>query len=466
MQADIFLDFDDGQRTERVTGIVPLSQNGFESWRVQQSPVCQNWIEQTNFKAESGSVCLIPDTEGRLVLVLLGMGTEDDLWTFGGLPDKLPPGHYRIDTRIDNHALTLAALAWSLGAYSFERYKAKIQARPRLVIGNAINRTALEIQLRSIYLVRDLINTPAADMMPQHLAQATQELAAEYGARVNQIVGEELLAQNYPIIHAVGRASAHAPRLIDLTWGNAEHPKVTLVGKGVCFDSGGLDIKPASAMRLMKKDMGGAAHVLGLARMVMEGRLPVRLRVLIAAVENAVSSNAFRPGDVLTSRQGLTIEVDNTDAEGRLVLCDALTEAAGERPVLIIDFATLTGAARTALGTEVPALFANNASVVKNVMQAAEEVDEPVWPLPLHRPYRALLDSTLADIANSSKEPYAGAITAALFLQEFVPAELDWVHFDVMGWNIRNRAAHPEGGEAMGVRAVFLYLKNRFENSS
>ena len=394
------------------------------------------------------------------------MGAEDDLWAFGALADKLPPGHYRIETRLDDHALTLAALAWSLGTYSFERYKARNQARPRLVVGNAINRNALEIQLSAIYLVRDLINTPATDMMPQHLAQATEELAAEHHAHVNQIIGEELLAQNYPMIHAVGRASAHAPRLIDLTWGNSEHPKVTLIGKGVCFDSGGLDIKPASAMRLMKKDMGGAAHVLGLASMVMASRLPVRLRVLIPAVENAVSSNAFRPGDVLTSRQGLTIEVDNTDAEGRLVLCDALTEAAGETPVLIIDFATLTGAARTALGTEVPALFSNKESVVKGVMHAAEEVDDPVWPLPLHRPYRALLDSTIADIANSSKEPYAGAITAALFLQEFVPAELDWMHFDVMGWNLRNRPGHPVGGEAMGVRAVFLYLKNRFENSS
>jgi leucyl aminopeptidase len=300
--------------------------------------------------------------------------------------------------------------------------------------------------------------------MPEHLAEAMQALGQEFGATVEQIVGEELLTRNFPLIHAVGRASSHSPRLLDLRWGDPTHPKVTLVGKGVCFDSGGLDLKPSGAMRLMKKDMGGAATALGLARLIMSSGLRVRLRVLVAAVENAVAGNAFRPGDVLRSRQGLTIEIHNTDAEGRLILCDALAEAGTKRPDVMLDFATLTGAARVALGTEVPALFCNDDGLASGLLAAAEREQDPLWRLPLHSPYRDLLDSKIADIANVSESSYAGAITAALFLKEFVPAGIPWAHFDLMAWNLKTQPGRPEGGEAMGLRAVFAWLEQRYSD--
>ncbi len=320
-------------------------------------------------------------------------------------------------------------------------------------------------QVAGLYQVRDLVNTPAEDMNPEHLAAAVRDTARAFGARVREIAGDALLARNFPAIHAVGRAASHAPRLIDLRWGRSTHPKITLVGKGVCFDSGGLDLKTASGMRLMKKDMGGAAHALGLAHMIMRARLPVRLRLLIPAVENAVAGNAYRPGDVLASRKGLSIEIDNTDAEGRVILCDALTEAAAESPELIIDFATLTGAARVALGTDLPAMFCNRDEVAQCLADSASAVRDPVWRLPLHRPYRELIDSRIADIANSASGPYAGAITAALFLEDFVSADTPWIHFDLMAWNIRSRPGRPEGGEAMGLRAVFDYLHKRYGES-
>jgi leucyl aminopeptidase len=349
-----------------------------------------------------------------------------------------------------------------LGAYRFQRYKKSDQELPRLLLEEGSARLSMQDQVEAIYLVRDLINTPAADMMPEHLAAAAQALVEAFGAKLTQIVGDQLLASGYPAIHAVGRASAYAPRLIDLTWGEPNHPKLTLVGKGVCFDSGGLDIKSASGMRLMKKDMGGGAHALGLAQLIMASGLPVRLRVLIAAVENAIAGDAFRPGDILQSRGGLTIEIDNTDAEGRLILCDALAEAASEGPELIIDFATLTGAARIALGTELPGLFTNSEPVAEGLASAALAVRDPVWRLPLHAPYRQLLESEIADIANASPEPYGGAITAALFLQAFVPEACAWAHFDVMAWNTRPKPGRPKGGEAMGLRATYAYLCERF----
>ena len=320
-------------------------------------------------------------------------------------------------------------------------------------------------QVAGIYRVRDLVNTPAEDMMPEHLSDAVKTMAGEFNAKVAEIVGDALLKKNFPAIHAVGRAASHAPRLIDLRWGKSNHPKLTLVGKGVCFDSGGLDLKPASGMRLMKKDMGGAAHAIGLAHMIMSAGLPVRLRMLVPAVENAVSGNAYRPGDVVTSRKGLSIEIDNTDAEGRVILCDALTEAAAETPDLVIDFATLTGAARVALGTDLPAMFCNHDQVAQGLADSAASVHDPVWRLPLYRPYRELIDSPIADIVNSGG-PYGGAITAALFLQDFVPAATPWVHFDLMAWNLRSRPGRPEGGEAMGLRAILDYLRVRYEDAA
>ena len=316
--------------------------------------------------------------------------------------------------------------------------------------------------MRAAYLVRDLVNTPAEDMMPQHLAEAARALAEEFGAQFTEIVGDELLVRNYPLVHAVGRASVHAPRLLDLRWGDPAHPRLTLVGKGVCFDSGGLDIKPASGMRWMKKDMGGAAHVLGLARLVMATGLPVRLRVLVPTVENAISGSSFRPGDVIRSRKGLTVEIENTDAEGRLVLCDALAEAGTEEPALLIDFATLTGAARVALGTDLPGFFTNDDALADALALAGEAERDPVWRLPLFKPYRRELESQVADLLNCSTNGFGGAITAALFLQRFVPKGIDWLHFDLNAWNVSERAGRPKGGEAMGLYATFRYLEQRF----
>ena len=443
--------------------VFPLRKKGLVAWRNKQSDDTNAWINNTGFKAEKGSFCYIPGEEGTLSSVLLGMGEWDDPWLFGDLPSVLASKVYRVEAAEWNKGLLeAAALAWGLGAYSYGRYKKPGRVTARLCLSSSMDRNAVESAVNATYLVRDLINTPAEDMMPGDIAEAAEALAGSHGARVRLTVGDRLLTDNYPLIHAVGRASRNDPLLIDMRWGASDRAKVTLVGKGVCFDSGGLDIKPAAGMRLMKKDMGGAAHVMGLADMIMAANLPVRLRVLVPAVENAISGNAYHPGDVLPSRQGLTIEIENTDAEGRLILCDALTEAASEKPELIIDFATLTGAARVALGTELPALFTNSGRLSKGLVDAAEHTGDPIWPLPLHRPYRAMLESDIADIANASGQPFAGAITAALFLREFLPSDLEWAHLDVMGWNTRSRPGRPCGGEAMGMRAVFHYLKNRF----
>jgi leucyl aminopeptidase len=311
-------------------------------------------------------------------------------------------------------------------------------------------------------LARDLINTPAADMLPDGLEKAVRDLAVSHGAAVSVITGDDLLVQNYPMIHDVGRASAVAPRLIDLTWGNASARKLTLVGKGVCFDTGGLDLKPASAMGLMKKDMGGAATALGLAHMIMAAKLPVRLRVLIPAVENAVAGNAFRPGDVLKTRKGITVEIGNTDAEGRLVLADALTEAASENPELLIDCATLTGACRVALGPDMPGLFVDDDALAADAMTAARETHDLLWRLPLHQPYRKMIDSKVADINNAGEGGFAGAITAALFLKEFIPQGQPWIHVDTYAWNAADRPGRPAGGEALALRALFALVSKKF----
>jgi leucyl aminopeptidase len=300
-------------------------------------------------------------------------------------------------------------------------------------------------------------------MMPINLGDCAQELANRYQGKVIQIIGDDLLEKNYPTIHAVGRASAHAPRLIDLTWGDSKNPRVTLVGKGVCFDSGGLDLKPAAGMRNMKKDMGGSAHVLGLAQLIMSHNLPINLRVLIPAVENAVSSNAIRPGDVITTRAGITVEIHNTDAEGRLVLCDALTEADTQKPDLIVDFATLTGAMRVALGTELPGFFSTSDQVAMGITEAGSKISDPVWRMPLYSAYKDLLKSSIADMTNCATVPFGGAITAALYLQEFVGKDTNWVHFDVMAYNIRSLSGRPMGGEAFGIRAVFDYLQAKYQ---
>ncbi len=443
------------------TPLMPVVEKNFRPWLAQQEPTLERWLTTTGFTAKPGSLCLVPGTDGTLDAVIVGVAALDDPWACGDLPAKLPVGSYHLVAASEPVALESMTIGWGLGAYRFAHYKATDPVGAKLVIDPACDAELVKTQVAATCLVRDLINTPAEDMMPEHLAAAIATVGRECGAAVTQIVGDDLLAQNYPTIHRVGRASAHAPRLIDLRWGEADQPQLTLVGKGVCFDSGGLDLKSAAGMRLMKKDMGGAAHALGLAQMVMHMGLPVHLRVLVPAVENAVSGDAMRPGDVISSRQGLTIEVDNTDAEGRLILCDALTEGSAAHPALLLDFATLTGAARVALGTELPALFTNSDDVATGLLAGAEHASDPLWRLPLHQPYRAMLNSTIADIANAASAPFAGAITAALFLQEFVSAGVDWAHFDIMAWNRTSQPGRPEGGEAMGMRAVFAYLRQR-----
>ncbi|NIM28332.1 MAG: leucyl aminopeptidase family protein [Gammaproteobacteria bacterium] len=447
------------------TAIVPLTRTSLRKWLEGRAARVRRWVEAAGFRAEPASHCLVPAGNGSLDLVLAGIESNDDPFCLGHLPMALPPGGYHISADWPTERLERAALGWALGAYQFDRYKKMQPVRAKLLVTPAASLRRVRQQVAGLYQVRDLVNTPAEDMNPEHLAAAVRDTARAFGARVREIAGDALLARNFPAIHAVGRAASHAPRLIDLRWGRSTHPKITLVGKGVCFDSGGLDLKTASGMRLMKKDMGGAAHALGLAHMIMRARLPVRLRLLIPAVENAVAGNAYRPGDVLASRKGLSIEIDNTDAEGRVILCDALTEAAAESPELIIDFATLTGAARVALGTDLPAMFCNRDEVAQCLADSASAVRDPVWRLPLHRPYRELIDSRIADIANSASGPYAGAITAALFLEDFVSADTPWIHFDLMAWNIRSRPGRPEGGEAMGLRAVFDYLHKRYGES-
>ena len=429
------------------------------AWLETQSAATQHWLNVTQFKAEVGSVRLIADEAGNIKLVVVGGAPTANLWDWGGLALQLPEATYTLTTDVADPFN--AALAWGLGAYQFTRYK-QASRQPAKLLVQAADLEKLTQHLQAIYLVRDCITTPADNMGPSELAVVAEKLAQEHHASFKQIVGDDLLIENYPSIHTVGRAADDAPRLVDITWGDEKHPKLTLVGKGVCFDTGGLDLKPAPFMLLMKKDMGGAANVLGLAKMIMSAKLPVRLRVLIPMVENSISGNAYRPGDVIKSRKGTTIEVGNTDAEGRVVLADALTEAVRENPDLIIDMSTLTGAARVALGTELPALFSNHDAIAESVIKHGIKQYDFVWRLPLFKPYRELINSGIADINNNTAESYAGAITAALFLQEFVPETIPWLHFDIMAWNVKTKPGRPAGGEAMGIRALFAFLSERY----
>ena len=379
-----------------------------------------------------------------------------------GLPAALPEGSYRLDAVPDGADPTRLALGWALATYAFTRYSAKTRPAAALVWPEGADRGRVERLAAAVFLARDLANTPAGDLGPEELAAEAVRVAKAAGARHRVIVGDDLLAENYPTIHAVGRASARAPRLVDIVWGDPAAPKVTLVGKGVCFDTGGLDLKTASGMRLMKKDMAGAAIVLGLAQAIMDAGLPVRLRVLLPCVENAVSGNAMRPLDIVRTRKGLTVEIGNTDAEGRLILCDALAEASTEKPELLVDMATLTGAARVALGPELAALFCNDEALAQGLLDAAAAEEDPMWRMPLWRPYRKMIDSKIADINNVSESPHAGAVTAALYLQEFVDPGIPWAHLDVMAWNPQSRPGRPEGAEATALRALYAHIAQRF----
>ncbi|MFC7781150.1 leucyl aminopeptidase family protein [Legionella taurinensis] len=441
-------------------GAVPLVLINSPQWHdgkieLSEGERCQ--LQSQGFKAKLGQLCLIYAPSGQLTKAFLGQGEAGDAQAMAYAATLLPEGHYETASPLS----IFAQVNWALAQYRFDRYKKQDRPPRRLVVRNEAIKT-LKTDVEAVFLVRDLINTPSNDLGPAQLAEVAAELARQYQADFCQWVGDELLAANFPAIHVVGRASEFEPRLIQLTWGKAEHPKIALVGKGVCFDSGGLDIKPALNMRLMKKDMGGAANVLGLAQWIMANQLPVRLQVFIPAVENAVGSRAFRPGDVLTMRNGLTVEVDNTDAEGRLILADAMVKACEEEPELLIDFSTLTGAARVAVGTEIAALFTGNDELAMTLSRLGEDIHDPVWRLPLFSGYDNMLDSSVADIVNASPSPYAGAITAALFLKRFIHSPTQWIHFDIMAWNLASKPGKPEGGEAMGMRTIARYLKEKY----
>ncbi len=445
--------------------ITPLTKKSLPAWLAEQAPECTGWVHQNGFIGDAGTLCPLPGEDGGLSQILAGIDPKDELWSYAALPGKLgsmtaaAPGGtgFVLNAAPGPADPSQAALGWALGTYAFNRYRKPAEKFATLAWPDGADRDAVKRTCEAVFLTRDLINTPASDMGPEELAKAAADLAKRHKARCAVVVGDDLLSENYPAIHAVGRASDRAPRLIDLRWGK-RGPRVTLVGKGVCFDTGGLDLKSASGMKMMKKDMGGAAHVLGLAHMIMAAKLPLCLRVLIPAVENSVSGNAMRPMDVIATRKGLTVEVGNTDAEGRLVLADALFEADGEDPALIVDFATLTGAARVALGTSLPAMFCNDEATAEAMLRHARAANDPVWRMPLHAPYRKALESSVADLNNISGDSYGGAIIAALFMADFVRPRTPWLHFDIMGWNAKATPGRPEGGEAMGLRGVFALI--------
>jgi leucyl aminopeptidase len=444
--------------------LVVVDRATLPTWRGGQPAAVQAWLDAHGFTAPQAAPLMVPGADGRPALVLVGVSDATDPLALAHLPSLLPEGDYRLSPQspvvVDPGQ---ALLGWGLGAYRFGRYLKPARAPARLVVDAAAPEHAEpHALLKAATLVRDLINTPTEHMGPAEIEGVAARLAQAHGGELTVVEGPALLKKNFPAIHAVGRASHRAPRLVEILWGDPAHPRLAIVGKGVCFDTGGLDIKPADGMRNMKKDMGGAAHALGLAQLVMDLKLPVRLQLLVPAVENAIGPDAFRPGEVLATRQGLSVEVDNTDAEGRLVLCDALTYAAEGKPGLIIDFATLTGAARIALGPDLPALFANDETLAADYLAAGVRARDPLWRMPLWRPYLSYLKSNIADIANSGGSRMAGCITAAVYLERFIPEGQAWAHVDVYSWNDSERPGKPAGGEAQGLRAAWQLLKARY----
>ncbi|GHC67179.1 leucyl aminopeptidase family protein [Limoniibacter endophyticus] len=423
----------------------------------------KGWANANAFDGEAGKLLLIADGTGRVQSALFGMGAGGDFYSglaTGGLARLLPKGTWHFaNMPIDPFQ---ACLGLALGAYEFSLYKPSRQNTIQFLLPEGVDGEHLEAVVASVTLARDLINTPTNDMGPEELEKAFRDVASLFGADVSVTTGKELLDKNFPMIHAVGRAGAQEPRLLEMRWGDDEAPKLTLVGKGVCFDTGGLDIKPPSSMLLMKKDMGGAANILALARLIMAENLPVRLRVLIPAVENSISADAFRPGDVLKSRKGLSVEIGNTDAEGRLVLADALALADEEKPDLLIDMATLTGAARVALGPDLPPFFTDDEQLAASLEQAGRDLVDPLWRLPLWQPYADKLSSRIADMNNVTTDGFAGSITAALFLKRFVTDAKAWAHFDIFGWNPTAKPHAGIGGEAQAIRAIFAVLVKRY----
>jgi len=445
-----------------------VAEGDLDGWLATQDEATRAWLGALRFRGERHQVACLAAGDGAVRGAVLGLGplaspADLETWHLTGAVERLPGGAWQIATPLPAAAATAAALGWAHGSYRFERYRSKPRAASpaALVPPQLADMTYVRRMAGALAMARDLINTPAADLSPARLADEALALAAHHGGTGHCVVGDAL-REGFPAIHAVGQAAESGPRLVDFSWGDPAAPKVTLVGKGVCFDTGGLDIKPPAGMLLMKKDMGGAACVLALARMVMASALPVRLRVLIPAVENAISGNAYRPGDVLRTRSGLTVEVGNTDAEGRLVLADALTLADAERPDLLVDLATLTGAARIALGPELPAVFGSREATVEALLRHGRQLADPLWPLPLWSGYDDELSSKVADLNNVSGSTFAGSIIGGLFLRRFVTAAQDWLHVDLYGWNPKDRPGRPVGAEPQAVRALYALLVERY----
>ncbi|MCP1726897.1 leucyl aminopeptidase [Natronospira proteinivora] len=432
------------------------------TWLDQASEADAQWVRLSGFEGESGSHVLVPSTKGRPAAVLLGVDEVSGIWALADLPNSLPEGDYYLDANWNRDRRMRASLGWGLACHRFDRYKQQQYPRARLVLDGGLKQE-VEVLLQAATQVRDLVNTPAIDLGPAELANTLGELAEEFSADFREYEGEEL-EREFPAVHVVGQAASRGPRLARLEWGNPEHPPLALVGKGVIFDSGGLNIKPGAGMVLMKKDMGGAAHVIGLARIIMALGLPVNLRVYIPAVENAIAGNAYRPSDIISTRKGTTVEIGNTDAEGRVILSDALTLACEEGAERVIDFATLTGAARIALGEDLPPVYARDQAQARSLQDIAFEQEDPLWHMPLYKPYKRQIQPALADLSNTGTTPQGGSLTAALFLDDFVDEKVDWYHLDIYAWNLGDRPGRPAGGEAQGLRAVWTWLKQQYNH--
>ncbi|NEZ02923.1 leucyl aminopeptidase family protein [Wenzhouxiangella sp. XN201] len=442
--------------SSRSIPVYSVDKAGLESWKQSAPPAWRDWVEASGFKAGAGSHLLVPGEHGGIGAVLAGRESTDRLWALAHLPAALPEGDYHLEVDWADEERDRAAVGWGLGGYRFDRYKQLDRPRARLVLDGSEPERVRAFVDASCF-VRDLVNTPAIDLGPGELAETAEGLADERAADFQVFQGERL-EREFPAIHVVGQAASRAPRLIRMQWGREDAPALALVGKGVIFDSGGLNIKPGSGMVLMKKDMGGAAHVLGLAKLIMTLGLDVNLRVYIPAVENAIAGNAYRPSDIIRTRKGTSVEIGNTDAEGRVVLSDALTLASEEGAERIIDFATLTGAARVALGEDLPPIYARDIDSARTIQDLSFAVEDPLWQMPLFEPYRQQIQPAIADISNTGTSSFGGSLTAALFLDHFVESGIDWYHLDIYAWNLSDRPGRPAGGEAQGLRSIWQWL--------
>lgn len=458
----IFAAKDDVTASAKVINIHVLRPKDWVDLKASLSLAQQSFATARQFAGDAGQKLFLPDEDGNIEIVLYGAGRaeKDALGAMraGGLSGSLPAGYYKFERLPNDWNSVQAHVGWGIGAYKFETYLSSETEFPTLIIEETERLSETRSLVAATHLCRDLINTPASDMGPVDLHKAAEDLAIEYGADVSVTIGEDLLKNNFPMIHAVGRAAHEEPRLVEFEWGDSSHPRLALIGKGITFDTGGVNIKSAAGARIMKKDMGGAAHALALAKMIMANNLPIHLHCLVSIAENAISAGAYRPGDILTSRAGLTVEIDNTDAEGRLVLGDALTKAAEDEPVLMIDFATLTGAARVALGPTLPPFFCNREAPVADVLAQAKRQHDPIWHMPLWQPYNSMLSSPIADMKNAGGG-FAGSVTAALFLERFVKDQ-PWMHFDVYGWCPTAYPGHPKGGDMFALRGLYHWMKS------